>query len=107
MKANPANPPCCGQNRGADMRKPESGCTTRKFGTPAKTSVVESKAPVAPLADPAQKRGPRSAAKDPGPKPQPKKESLIGRHRVQKLSDITADERLPVDIRSFLASLEK
>lgn len=107
MKATPANPPCCGQNRGADMRKPDSGCTTRKFGTPAKTSAVESKPLIPAIADPAPRKAGRSAAKDPGPKPQPKKESLIGRHRVQKLSDITADERLPVDIRTFLASLEK
>ena len=106
MKANPANPPCCGQNRGADMRKPESGCTTRKFGTPAPNSVI-SKPHVPAIADPAPKKSARAAAKDPGPKPQPKKESLIGRHRVQKLADITADERLPQDIRTFLASLEK
>ena len=107
MKANPANPPCCGQNRGADMRKPESGCTTRKFGTPAPTACVDKKPLVPAISNPAQKKSARSAAKDPGPKPQPKKESLIGRHRVQKLSDITADERLPVDIRTFLASLQK
>lgn len=102
-----ANPPSCGQNRGADLRKPESGCCVRKFGTPAPSTAVEAKPLVEPIADPAPKRNTRASVKDPGPKPQPKKESLIGRHRAQKLSDITADERLPMDIRSFLASLEK
>ena len=40
-------------------------------------------------------------------KPQPAKNSLVGKHRAKKLEDITADERIPSDIRQFLASLQK
>lgn len=49
-----------------------------------------------------KRRGP-----EPPAKPQPAKTSLVGKHRTKKLEDITSDERIPSDIRQFLASLQK
>lgn len=99
------NPPCVGIRR-IDCRQPEAEPAPRTFGCHCR--LTPSTAFVPPTADPAPKKPGRSAAPiQPAPKPQPKKESLIGKHRTQRLSDITADERLPQDIRTFLASLEK
>lgn len=99
-----ANPPSHGNRRSPDMRKPTAH-VEHKFNPPSNPSSV-APAPIA-LPNPAPKRKGAKADKEPAPKPQPAKESLIGKHRTQKLSDITADERLPQDIRTFLASLQK
>lgn len=98
-----ANPPGHGNRRSADMRKPTAHLE-HKFNSTAPSEPIP--API-PLPNPAPKRKGAKADKETIPKPQPTKESLIGKHRTQKLSDITADERLPQDIRAFLASLQK
>ena len=102
-----ANPPGHGNRRSADMRKPTAHEDHKFNSTPTIEPTPTWTAWTTPLPDPAPKRRGAKVDKDIPPKPQPAKESLIGKHRTQRLTDITADERIPQDIRAFLASLQK